>query len=113
MPTAPPVIQAANRRPVPPTAQLVVLLQSIRSYPCLTLLLNTERRHREGRGRGATAGSAGLGGAAPVRRGVDGVDALLATTERLVSAVTLAPSVWSAEAPRHHLVRSHHVRTTR
>lgn len=40
--TAPPVIPAAARRPVPPTAQLVVLLQSIRSYPCLTLLLNTE-----------------------------------------------------------------------
>ena len=35
------IAPSVARRPAPPSAQQVVLLQSVRSYPCVTLLLNT------------------------------------------------------------------------
>jgi hypothetical protein len=88
---APPAVSV--RRPAPPTAQQVVLLQSVRSYPCLTLLLTTEP--------GPTMAPAdarrleGLLASAAQRLRAEGCDpdgAVLATAKRLVAEAVASPT---------------------
>jgi hypothetical protein len=89
VPVAPPTV----RRPAPLTAQQVVLLQSVRSYPCVTLLVNTVP------GATMTAGDArrlrGLLASAERRlrsESADDADAVLATAERLVAEAEASPT---------------------
>ena len=81
------------RRPVPPSAQQVVLLQAVRSYPCLTLLVNT----RPGSIMSSTDAArlrallASAGQRLRAERAAD-ADLLLATAERLVDEAVGAPT---------------------
>ena len=93
MPHAPTAISSTARRPGPPTAQQIVLLQSVRSYPCVTLLLNTEPAATM-RGADAARLRALLDSAAQRLRAerVDDLDLLLATAQRLVTEAAAAPT---------------------
>ena len=90
MPTAAPV---AVRRPAPPTAQQVVLLQSVRSYPCVTLLLNTAPARTmtasdEGRLRALLASAAQRLRA----EGADRDGTVVAAAEQLVDEAVASPT---------------------
>ena len=90
MPVVPPV---APRRPAPPTAQQVVLLQSVRSYPCVTLLVSTSPAPTM-----TTADANRLRGlldAAAQRlrdERAEDAEAVIATAERLVAEAAVSPT---------------------
>ena len=91
--TTVPAIAPAVRRPVPPTAEQVVLLQSVRSYPCVTLLLNTTPAPTM---TGADAARLrGLLQAAAQRLRTEralGAEELLAVADRLVAQAASSPT---------------------
>ena len=92
MPTVPALVSPV-RRPVPPTAEQVVLLQSVRAYPCVTLLLNTLPAPTMTSTDAARL--RGLLETASQRlrsERADGTDELLASLERLVAEAASAPT---------------------
>ena len=93
MPTAPLVAPSVRRPVAPPTAQQVVLLQAVRSYPCVTLLLNTEPAATMTSADAARLRALLDQAAQRLRaeRVVD-ADALLATAERLVAQAAAEPT---------------------
>ncbi len=93
MPTAPAAPSPVRRPSTPPSASQVVLLQAVRAYPCVTLLLNTTPAAAM---TGADAARLrGLLDSAAQRlraEGVAGVDDLLATAEQQVAQAVAEPT---------------------